>query len=316
MPSGATPELFDEWQRFLALRANSAPPSSPPTPPSPPVKKRKRYPIHNCAVCLHPCLPLPSSSRYVTCCQCSLSVHIECYGISKMSKAHSRQLRRRWKCERCKELPTQTTPPTTPTQSQCMYCPSTAFALKKSTTGMWVHVVCALFIPGLALTLHFQHYGSTLPLPVTMPLSTKKKHRSFHLVTGANDIPEELYELGCDLCGVGTGVCIQCVEKECNISYHVTCAMMKGWCVRVEEVEEEGKVGKGGGEVAMRSWCDRHTPSDWEKREEGGGRYVMEGKGVRKVSPGEVIELDGEWDEEEEEEEGEAKVGTRGRESM
>ena len=264
--------------------------------------------VHNCGVCLLPCIPFPSSARYVTCCVCSISVHIECYGISKMSKAHSRQLRRRWKCEKCKEDETTAAAPSSlpypspphPTSASCMYCPSTSFALKKATNGEWVHVVCALFLPSLALTLHHQHYGSTLPLPSFLPLSAKKKHRSFHLVTGVNSIPVEQYDLGCDVCGVERGMCVQCMEVGCRVSYHVTCAMMKGWCVRVEEVSEGG-----GNEVEMNTWCGAHTPDDWEMREDGGGRYVLEGRGVRKVEDGEVIDLaDGEWEEDDDDGDG------------
>ena len=323
-PPPTDPSLLSEWHRFLEQRSSGSLPPAPPSPssaepqrPSSPaaaaasaVKKRKRYPVHNCGVCLLPCIPFPSSARFVTCSVCALSVHIECYGISKMSKAHSRQLRRRWKCEKCKDeekgaagplalspsSSSSSSPPAPLSPATCLYCPSRSFALKRASNGAWVHVVCALFLPALALTLHHQHYGSSQPLPSSLPYSAKKKHRSFHLVTGVNAVPEEHYDLDCDVCGERSGLCVQCRHPSCTTSYHVTCALTKGWCLRADDAEEGGG---DGDEVDMNTWCGEHTPEDWTLREEGGSRYVLEGRGLRRLEVGEVPDMDGEWDEDE-----------------
>ena len=320
------PSLLSDWQAFLQQRAatkqqqqqaqaqqqfDTLSPTSPtPLSPTPPAKRLKRlYPVHNCGVCLLPCLPFPSARRHCTCCACGISVHIECYGISKMSKAHSRALRRRWKCERCKDDETRievegmtgTTEEggdataETGTDADCMYCPSNRFALKKASNGRYVHVVCALFLPSLSFTLHH-----LLPFTATtMEERSKRKHRSFLLVTSVNDIPEQQYELACNLCASPTGLCIQCCDERCTVSYHVTCAMEAGYCVRVLDDDETDGDGRSVGDsVCMRSWCALHRPADWDaESEERGVRWVMEGKRLRRAEQGdELEERDGEWE--------------------
>ena len=185
--------------------------------------------------------------------------------------------------------------------TDCMYCPSTRFALKKASNGRYVHVVCALFLPSLSFTLHH-----LLPFTATtMEERSKKKHRSFLLVTGVNDIPEQQYELACNLCTSPTGLCIQCADEECRQSYHVTCAMEVGYCVRVEDEDGEpiddadANTGSGGADgVILRSWCAMHRPADWDAdSEERGVRWVMESKRLRRAEQGdELDEWDGDWE--------------------
>ena len=319
------PSLLNDWQAFLQHRAaakqqqqqlthtadDEAEAASPPLA-SPPAKRVKRlYPVHNCGVCLLPCLPFPSARRHCTCCACGVSVHIECYGISKMSKAHSRALRRRWKCERCKDDESRVEIDGGETsgelsgggsggEAECMYCPSARFALKKASNGRYVHVVCALFLPALAFKLHH-----LLPFTATtMEERSRKKHRSFLLVTGVNDIPEAQYELACNLCRSPAGLCVQCADEQCTQSFHVTCAMESGCCVRVEDEAgggEEAEAGEGGGggeAVTLRSWCAQHRPADWDaETEERGVRWVMEGKRLRRAEQGEELaEVGADWE--------------------
>ena len=327
------PSLLNDWQAFLQQRAatkqqqqqqqlaytvdtdhTASSPPSPTSAPTPTKRQKRLYPVHNCGVCLLPCLPFPSARRHCTCCACGVSVHIECYGISKMSKAHSRALRRRWKCERCKDDETRIEVEgmvasggdggdggegtgEAGTDTECMYCPSSRFALKKASNGRYVHVVCALFLPSLAFTLHH-----LLPFTATtMEERSKKKHRSFLLVTGVNDIPEQQYELACNICTSPTGLCVQCADEACTVSYHVTCAMEAGYCVRVEEeaIDAADDVEAGGGDgVILRSWCAAHRPADWDaESEERGVRWVMEGKRLRRAEQGdELEERDGDWE--------------------
>ncbi|XP_037516725.1 PHD finger protein 14 isoform X1 [Rhipicephalus sanguineus] len=155
-----------------------------------------------CAVCLGDISI--EDDEIVECDCCGVSVHEGCYGItdsdSVMSTGSSSSTEP-WFCDACRAGQKEPI---------CELCPNTGGIFKETDVGKWVHLVCALYIPGVA-------FGNVEKLtPVTlfeMPYSR----------WGAKS---------CVLCEderlSRTGVCITCDAGMCKASFHVTCAQREG----------------------------------------------------------------------------------------
>ena len=91
-----------------------------------------------------------------------------------------------------------------------------------------VHVSCAYWLTGRALQLP--------PSPV--------------LIDGLAAIPPERFGRKCIVCRKrGVGACLQCAAPDCDVSYHVTCAME--WGMRMEDDKS--------GASRRRTFCPRHS---------------------------------------------------------
>ncbi|KAL3221420.1 hypothetical protein MRX96_029413 [Rhipicephalus microplus] len=155
-----------------------------------------------CAVCLGDISI--EDDEIVECDCCGVSVHEGCYGItdsdSVMSTGSSSSTEP-WFCDACRAGQKEPI---------CELCPNSGGIFKETDVGKWVHLVCALYIPGVA-------FGNVEKLtPVTlfeMPYSR----------WGAKS---------CVLCEderlSRTGVCITCDAGMCKASFHVTCAQREG----------------------------------------------------------------------------------------
>lgn len=155
-----------------------------------------------CAVCLGDISV--EDDEIVECDCCSVSVHEGCYGItdsdSVMSTVSSSSTEP-WFCDACRAGLKEPV---------CELCPNSGGIFKETDVGKWVHLVCALYIPGVA-------FGNVEKLtPVTlfeMPYSR----------WGAKS---------CALCEderlSRTGVCIGCDAGMCKTYFHVTCAQREG----------------------------------------------------------------------------------------
>ncbi|KAK3508164.1 hypothetical protein QTP70_015363, partial [Hemibagrus guttatus] len=129
---------------------------------------------------------------------------IGCYGVdgesdSIMSSA-SENSTEPWFCDACKNG----------VMPSCELCPSQDGIFKETDAGRWVHVVCALYVPGVA-------FGDIDKLrPVTLTEMNYTKY-------GAKE---------CSLCEdarfARTGVCISCDAGMCRSYFHVTCAQREG----------------------------------------------------------------------------------------
>ena len=86
------------------------------------------------------------SNEIVECDGCGISVHEGCYGISEtagsVASTVSSASTEPWFCEPCRaELDG---PPI------CELCPIIGGVYKQTDVGRWVHLVCALYVPGVA----------------------------------------------------------------------------------------------------------------------------------------------------------------------
>lgn len=142
---------------------------------------------------------------------CSVAVHQACYGILQVPTGS-------WFCRRCESQERAA-------RVKCDLCPSKEGALKRTETGTWAHVVCALYIPEV-------RFGNNLTMePIVL------RH-----------IPPERFSKLCYICeyqgrrgegasGAGgrPGACMNCNRPGCRLAFHVTCAQSLGLLC-----EEEG----------------------------------------------------------------------------
>ncbi|XP_029022045.1 PHD finger protein 14 isoform X4 [Betta splendens] len=155
-----------------------------------------------CCVCLGD--NSEDADEIIQCDNCGVTVHEGCYGVdgesdSIMSSA-SENSTEPWFCDACKNGVTPS----------CELCPNQDGIFKETDAGRWVHVVCALYVPGVA-------FGDIDKLrPVTLTEMNYSKY-------GAKD---------CSFCEdarfARTGVCISCDAGMCRSYFHVTCAQREG----------------------------------------------------------------------------------------
>lgn len=155
-----------------------------------------------CCVCLGE--RSDDTNEIVECDNCGISVHEGCYGISdsaSISSTVSSCSTEPWFCESCKaniDSPV------------CELCPNRGGIFKETDVGKWVHLVCALYVPGVAFG-EVDHLSS-----VTLFEMQYSKW-------GAKT---------CSLCDdarlTRCGVCIGCDAGMCKTYFHVTCAQAAG----------------------------------------------------------------------------------------
>ncbi|KAJ7993506.1 hypothetical protein DPEC_G00273120 [Dallia pectoralis] len=147
--------------------------------------------------------PLPSNSHIgddstsvlLSCSCCRLQVHASCYGVSPdMVQGKP------WQCSRCSALAWT---------ADCCLCNLRGGALKMTTEGRWVHVICAIAVA----EARFVNAIEREPVDIS-------------------SIPESRKSLKCVYCYKNskqmTGACIQCSRDSCSTSFHVTCAHIAG----------------------------------------------------------------------------------------
>ncbi|CAL1528212.1 unnamed protein product [Lymnaea stagnalis] len=129
---------------------------------------------------------------------CSVAVHQACYGIVLVPTGP-------WFCKKCESQERVA-------RVKCELCPQRAGALKRTDTGGWCHVVCALYIPEAG----FGNVQTMEPI----------------LLSG---VPNERFNKTCYICEeqkrdtkATAGACMQCNRNTCKQFFHVTCAQAQG----------------------------------------------------------------------------------------
>ncbi|EEB14250.1 PHD finger protein, putative [Pediculus humanus corporis] len=143
-------------------------------------------------------------NEIVECDSCGVTVHEGCYGISdslSVSSSESLCPTEPWFCEACRAGVVN---------PSCELCPNKGGIFKATDVGRWVHLVCALYVPGVAFG---EVEGLTNVTLFEMPYSK----------WGAKS---------CVLCEdhrlASTGINIGCDAGMCRTYFHVTCAQREG----------------------------------------------------------------------------------------
>ncbi|XP_054706926.1 PHD finger protein rhinoceros-like [Uloborus diversus] len=166
-----------------------------------------------CDVCRSP--DSQEDNEMVFCDSCNICVHQICYGITKIPEGS-------WICRTC----------ALGIRPACVLCPNRGGAMKTTRCGQkWAHVSCAVWIPEVSF-LNF----------VKMEPIVKITH-----------IPATRWALVCILCKEKNGACIQCAEKGCKSSFHVTCAFKEGLkmnaTIRPNMTEDD----------LLKAFCSKHS---------------------------------------------------------
>lgn len=155
-------------------------------------------------------------NELIECDGCGITVHEACYGVSdsgSVASTDSLSPTAPWFCEACKAGVLNPV---------CELCPNSGGIFKETDVGKWVHLVCALYVPGVAFGEVDRLSSVTL---FEMPYNK----------WGAKV---------CSLCQderfARTGVCIGCDAGMCRTYFHVTCAQREGFLSEAhsEEVDQ------------------------------------------------------------------------------
>uniref|UniRef100_H3HCY4 Chromodomain-helicase-DNA-binding protein 7 n=1 Tax=Phytophthora ramorum TaxID=164328 RepID=H3HCY4_PHYRM len=127
----------------------------------------------------------------VQCEKCSVAVHQYCYGIDAVPEGDTP-----WFCDFCAE------PTGAPADTTCALCPlkRQKSAFKKTCEGKWVHVVCALWAPGVQFS-------------------------DVERMSGVKNVAAAVQEMKgstCALCEQEDG-CIKCFRSSCSTYFHPLC---------------------------------------------------------------------------------------------
>ncbi|XP_050664284.1 PHD finger protein 14 isoform X2 [Leptidea sinapis] len=155
-------------------------------------------------------------NEIVECDGCGVTVHEGCYGVSDVtseSSTVSSASTEPWFCEACKAGVTD---------PSCELCPNKGGIFKETEVGAWVHLVCALYVPGVAFSEVERLSGVTL---------FEMAYSRWGARSCAVCIDSTLAR---------TGVCVGCDAGLCKTFFHVTCGQREGLLAEAhsEEVEQ------------------------------------------------------------------------------
>lgn len=166
-----------------------------------------------------------NSNAIVFCDGCNIAVHQECYGIVFIPEGQ-------WLCRRCLIYQNR--------KIKCVFCPSYTGAFKQTDVGTWAHVLCALWLP----ELYFANLNYMEP------------------IEGFENIPKSRWRLICYICNQRGGACIQCCNKNCFRSYHITCAKRAGLYMKFNGVSISGMaINQFAPGHSPKTFCDKHVPN-------------------------------------------------------
>ena len=179
-----------------------------------------RLPADHCNVCGE--VVEYEDNQMVQCDGCKVMVHMGCYGIKEPPKGNL------WLCNVC-DLGLGKSPPA------CALCPVVGGAMKPTTCGRWVHVLCAMWIPETCI------------------VDTARMEP----VANLRAVPKARYALTCQVCNTSYGACIQCDAEKCYAPYHPFCARASSQHrMKAMEVLRPGEAEPG---VRLCSFCPRHA---------------------------------------------------------
>ncbi|XP_016997796.2 PHD finger protein 14 [Drosophila takahashii] len=186
--------------------------ATPGAAPRPPLQLSKAPAKRMCCVCLGE--RSDDVNEIVECDSCGVSVHEGCYGVSdnvSISSTNSTCSTEPWFCEACRAGVSE---------PDCELCPNKGGIYKETDVGKWVHLICALYVPGVA-------FGEV------EQLSSVTLFEMQYSKWGAKV---------CSLCEnalfARSGVCIGCDAGMCKTYFHVTCAQVAGFLIEAHHEDD------------------------------------------------------------------------------
>ncbi|XP_076471924.1 uncharacterized protein LOC143301490 [Babylonia areolata] len=152
---------------------------------------------------------------------CNVAVHQACYGIISVPSGP-------WYCRKCESQERAA-------RVRCELCPEKDGALKRTDSGGWCHVICALYIPEAC----FQNVETMEPIVL-------------------KSVPHDRFSKVCYICEERkkdatknySGACMQCNKAGCRQFFHVTCGQSEGLLCEVS--------GTRGDNVKYIAYCSYH----------------------------------------------------------
>ncbi|XP_025020333.1 protein AF-17 isoform X1 [Python bivittatus] len=177
---------------------------------------------------------------------CNVAVHQACYGIVQVPTGP-------WFCRKCESQERAA-------RVRCELCPHKDGALKRTDSGGWAHVVCALYIPEV-------QFANVLTMePIVLQY-----------------VPHDRFNKTCYICEeqgreskAASGACMTCNRHGCRQAFHVTCAQMAGLLCEEEVLEVDN--------VKYCGYCKYHFNKMKTSRHFGGGSFTG-GRRSRSASP-------------------------------
>ncbi|KAI4485696.1 hypothetical protein M0802_012592 [Mischocyttarus mexicanus] len=129
------------------------------------------------------------NDKLLRCRECHVTVHASCYGVTVFPTDPSN-----WACDKCKAGKFNV---------MCCLCPMQGGAVKRTSNGVWAHILCSLILPGIT----FKDAINKDPINVLT-------------------INKDVLTLECCYCGQHIGACLSCYQ--CNNTFHTSCGLVAG----------------------------------------------------------------------------------------
>ncbi|DBA02146.1 TPA: hypothetical protein N0F65_004781 [Lagenidium giganteum] len=208
----------------------------------------------------------PESNPIIFCDRCDLAVHQRCYGVVEVPSSD-------FYCDCCQIEDDGEDPAVS---VFCQLCSLRDGAFKKTVDGKWVHVVCALWCPGVWIGNLMSLTEIRLVGGVNKPRFVDNLHEVEARLTdttpamSASDAttmtmlhtqaPPLRHGSLCIFCRVACGRTIQCCEGVCGTSFHALCAWFHGLPMTIT-LTDHGFVYFGGGAgLKFQIHCESHLP--------------------------------------------------------
>uniref|UniRef100_A0A0A9Y8L4 PHD finger protein 14 n=8 Tax=Lygus hesperus TaxID=30085 RepID=A0A0A9Y8L4_LYGHE len=166
-----------------------------------------------CTVCLGD--RSDAANEIIECDSCGVTVHEGCYGVQDSDSVCSTDSpcpTTPWFCDACKAGLED---------ASCELCPNRGGIFKETDVGKWVHLVCALYMPGVA----FAEVDKLQNVTLFEMAYSKWGHKS------------------CSLCQdqrfARTGVAVGCDAGMCKSYFHVTCGQREGLLAEAHSEEAD-----------------------------------------------------------------------------
>ncbi|CAL0305533.1 unnamed protein product [Lupinus luteus] len=191
------------------------------------------------------------SNQLIACTCCKVVVHQKCYGVQDNADES-------WLCSWCKQKTD-----IDESDNPCVLCPKKGGALKPVNGSI-----------GNVGSVQFAHLFCGLWMPEVYIDDLKKMEP----VMNVGEIKENRWKLGCNVCKVKCGTCVQCSHGTCRASFHPLCARdarhrmevwakhgdddveLRAFCLKHSDLQENRSISPSGSSVAIGEFSEANDP--------------------------------------------------------